>query len=280
MIKIGAHVSIAGGVENAPENANKIKARAFAMFTKNQRRWTAKPISDKSIKNFNDKILKYKFDKDFILPHDSYLINLGHPEKEKQEKSYNAFLDEMKRVEILGLKMLNIHPGSHLRQISEHNCIENIAQNINKVIENTEYATIVLENTAGQGSNIGYKFEHIRDIIDLIKVKERVGVCLDTCHMFAAGYDIRTKDSYEDTMNEFNSIIGFEKLRGMHINDAKSEFNSKKDRHHSLGEGNIGLNGFKYIINDDRIDNIPLILETIDKEKWVKEIEMLYSMKQ
>lgn len=274
---VGAHVSSSGGVFNAPINAYKIGAKGFAMFTKNQRQWIAKPLEEKIINEFKSKMDEFGYTADMVLPHDSYLINLGHPETEKEEKSLNAFIDELKRVEQLGLKYLNFHPGSHLKKISEEECLEKIAKNINKALKETNSSIAVIETTAGQGSNLGYKFEHLRDIIDLVEDKERIGVCIDTAHIFAAGYDIRTKEAYEKTMQEFNEIVGFKYLKGMHINDSKAKFASRVDRHHSLGEGEIGINAFKFIMNDKRIDNIPLVLETINPDIWEEEIKLLYS---
>jgi len=274
---VGAHVSSSGGVFNAPINANEIGAKGFAMFTKNQKRWDAKPLDDKTINKFKEKMQEFGYTADMILPHDSYLINLGHPEKQKEQKSLNAFIDELKRVEQLGLKYLNFHPGSHLKQISEEECIEKIANNLNIALKETNSAIAVIETTAGQGSNLGYKFEHLKDIISMVEDKERIGVCIDTAHIFAAGYDIRTKDAYEKTMNKFDEVVGFKYLKGMHLNDSKAKFSSRVDRHHSLGEGEIGLDAFKFIMNDKRIDNIPLVLETINPDIWKEEIKLLYS---
>ena len=274
---IGAHVSAAGGVENAVKNAVNIGANGFALFTKNQRQWFAKPLNEKNIAKFKEYMQVHGFNANSVLPHDSYLINLGHPEEEKREKSLKAFIDEAKRVEILGLKYLNFHPGSHLRKISEEECLENIANSINKAIKETESCIFVIETTAGQGSNLGYKFEHLAFLIDKCIDKERIGVCIDTAHIFAAGYDIRTKEAYEKTMREFDEIVGFKYLKGMHINDSKAKFSSRVDRHHSLGKGEIGLDAFKFIMQDKRIDNIPLILETIDPEIWEEEIKLLRS---
>jgi len=274
---VGAHVSASGGVENAVKNAAKIGASGFALFTKNQRQWNAKPLSEKSIAKFKDFMQEHGYNADAVLPHDSYLINLGHPEIEQRQKSYNAFVDEIKRVESLGLKYLNFHPGSHLKKISEEECLDLISENINKAIKDTENCILVLETTAGQGSNLGYKFEHLAYIIDKIEDKSRIGVCIDTAHIFAAGYDIRTKEAYEKTMQEFEKIIGFKYLKGMHINDSKAKFASKVDRHHSLGKGEIGLNAFKFIMQDKRINNIPLILETIEPKIWADEIKLLKS---
>jgi len=274
---VGAHVSSSGGVFNAPINANEIGAKGFAMFTKNQKRWDAKPLDDKVINKFKSKMEEFGYTSDMVLPHDSYLINLGHPEAEKEEKSLNAFIDELKRVEQLGLKYLNFHPGSHLKKISEEECLEKIAKNLNVALKETDSAIAVIETTAGQGSNLGYKFEHLRDIIDMVEDKSRIAVCIDTAHIFAAGYDLRTKEAYDKTMQEFDEIIGFKYLKGMHLNDSKAKFASRVDRHHSLGEGEIGIDAFKFIMNDERIDNIPLILETIEPEIWDKEIKLLYS---
>jgi len=274
---IGAHVSAAGGVENAVKNAVNIGASGFALFTKNQRQWFAKPLSEKNIIKFKEYMKEHNFSADSVLPHDSYLINLGHPEIEKREKSIKSFIDEAKRVEALGLKYLNFHPGSHLRKISEEECLDLISESLNFAIKETESCIFVIETTAGQGSNLGYKFEHLAYIIDKVTDKERIGVCIDTAHIFAAGYDIRTKETYEETMKKFDEIVGFKYLKGMHINDSKAKFNSRVDRHHSLGKGEIGVDAFRFIMQDKRIDNIPLILETIDPDIWADEINLLKS---
>ncbi|WP_069632753.1 deoxyribonuclease IV [Campylobacter pinnipediorum] len=272
---IGAHVSASGGVENAPLNAAKIGADAFALFVKNQRQWTATDLSEKSIAAFKQNCEKANIKPEHILPHDSYLINLGHFDDEKREKSFNAFLDEIRRVNLLGLKLLNFHPGSHLKEISEKECLDNIVKCLNLALQETENVRLVIENTAGQGTNLGYKFEHLAYLIENVIDKTRIGVCIDTCHLFAAGYDIRDEKSYNKTMKEFDDIIGYEFLSAMHINDSKFDINSRKDRHESLGKGFLGLNAFKNIMNDEKIDDIPLILETIDNSIWDKEIEIL-----
>ncbi|MGM0508504.1 MAG: deoxyribonuclease IV [Fusobacteriota bacterium] len=277
MKRLGAHVSASGGVSNAPLNAKKIDAKAFALFTKNQRRWKSKPLTEKEIKKFKTNLKENDFDPKYIMPHDSYLINLGNPDELKREKSLNALIDEINRADQLGLKLLNIHPGNHLKKISEEQCLDYISDNINIALEKTKNVTIVVENVSGQGTSVGYNFEHIRRIINNVKNKDRIGVCLDTCHMFGAGYDIRTKESYEKVMTEFDDIIGFEYLRGMHLNDSKKKLGSKKDRHHSIGKGLIGEDAFKFIMNDPRIDDLPLILETIDSSIWKEEIKKLYS---
>ncbi len=274
---IGAHVSASGGVENAPLNAKAIDATAFALFTKNQRQWSAKPLSSNNIDAFKKNCEDSGFSPDQILSHDSYLINLGHPEKEGIEKSRNAFLDEMHRCEKLGLTLLNFHPGSHLRKISEDECVKRVSESINWALDQTAGVTAVIENTAGQGSNLGYSFEQLASIIEGVEDKSRVGVCFDTCHAFAAGYDLRTTEGCESTFNDFERIVGFSYLKGMHINDSKAEFGSKKDRHHSIGQGFLGLTPFQYIMADKRFDNIPLVLETIDSSIWADEIALLKS---
>lgn len=275
MYYVGAHVSASGGVENAPLNAAEIGANAFALFTKNQRRWDAKPLTTQSIDAFKRNCEKHGFGPGQILPHDSYLINLGHPEAEALEKSRHAFVDEMQRCEQLGLTLLNFHPGSHLRKISESECLARIAQSINLALEKTRGVKAVIENTAGQGSNLGCSFEQIAEIIDQVEDKSRVGVCLDTCHTFASGYDLRTADACEATFAAFARTVGFEYLSGMHLNDSKAALESRVDRHHSLGQGEIGWAVFRYIMQDERFEGIPLVLETIDPAIWAEEIQQL-----
>ena len=290
---VGAHVSASGGVYNAPLNAMKIGAKAFALFTKNQRQWAAKPLDDETVALFKKNLELSGILPKHVLPHDSYLINLGHPEVEKLEKSRAAFIDEIGRCEQLGLDRLNFHPGSHLVKIpkkdpnyeekiaeAENHSLEVIATSMNLAIEATRDSNVklVIENTAGQGSNLGYKFEHLAYIIERIGEKGRVGVCLDTCHTFTGGYDLRTRDAYDETMDAFESIVGFKYLMGMHLNDSKPPLGSHVDRHHSLGLGEIGWDAFGFIMNDSRMDDIPLILETIDETIWAEEIKALYAL--
>ena len=277
---IGAHVSASGGIENAPLNAQQIGATAFAFFTKNQRQWTAKPLTEESIAAFKTNCARHNFSPEQILPHDSYLINLGHPEQDGLEKSRDAFIDEMQRCEQLELKYLNFHPGSHLRKISEDACIKRICESINIALEATRGVTAVIENTAGQGSNLGFSFEQLAAIIDGVEDKSRVGICYDTCHAFAAGYDMRSTDGCEKVFADFERIVGFNYLCGMHLNDSRSEYSSKVDRHHSLGQGHLGMNVFQFIMQDPRFDGIPLILETIDPSIWADEIDLLRSFQQ
>jgi len=274
---IGAHVSASGGVDQAVIRAHELEATAFALFTKNQRQWKAAPLSDDTIAAFRAACEKYQFAPGQILPHDSYLINLGHPVMEALQKSRDAFLDEMQRAEQLGLTLLNFHPGSHLQQIDELSCLKRIAESINIALDQTHSVTAVIENTAGQGSNLGFRFEHLATIIEHVEDKSRVGVCIDTCHAFAGGYDLCSEAACTETFAEFDRIVGFNYLRGMHLNDAKSTLGSRVDRHHSLGEGNIGKTVFSWIMKDARFDGIPLILETINPDIWKNEIAWLKS---
>ena len=275
---IGAHISAAGGVENAPVNAHNIGAKAFAFFTKNQRQWKAAPLTEESIQLFKERCQEFDFNMDYILPHDSYLINLGHPEEEGLTKSRNAFLDEMQRCEQLGINRLNFHPGSHLKKIEVDACLDRIAESINIALDQTKGVTAVIENTAGQGTNLGHTFEQLAHIIDKVEDKSRVGVCIDTAHTLAAGYEIRTEDSFKETFQSFEDIVGFKYLKGMHINDSKKELGTKVDRHDSIGLGVMGMTLFELIMKDSRFDKMPLILETPDENIWAQEIKMLYKL--
>lgn len=275
---IGAHVSAAGGVDQAVWRAKELNATAFALFTKNQRQWNAAPLADSMIAAFKQACEQTGFRPEQILPHDSYLINLGHPESEALEKSRAAFLDEMQRCEQLGLTLLNFHPGSHLNKISESESLAKVAESINLALAQTQGVTAVIENTAGQGSNLGWRFEHLAEIIAQVEDKSRVGVCIDTCHTFAAGYDLSSLDACAKTFAEFDAVVGFQYLRGMHINDAKSTLGSRVDRHDSLGVGNIGKPAFEFIMADPRFDGIPLILETVNPDIWPQEIAWLKSL--
>lgn len=276
---IGAHISAAGGVENAPVNAHNIGAKAFAFFTKNQRQWKAAPLTEESIQLFKERCEELGFNMDYILPHDSYLINLGHPEVEGLTKSRDAFLDEMQRCEQLGINRLNFHPGSHLNKIEIDACLNRIAESINIALEQTKGVTAVIENTAGQGTNLGHTFEQLAHIIDKVEDKSRVGVCIDTAHTLAAGYEIRTEESFKETFQSFEDVVGFKYLKGIHINDSKKELGTKVDRHDSIGKGVMGMTLFEMIMKDDRFDKMPLILETPDESLWAEEIELLYKLK-
>ncbi|ATF09418.1 deoxyribonuclease IV [Candidatus Enterovibrio altilux] len=272
---IGAHVSAAGGVDKTPVNAAVIGANAFALFTKNQRQWQAKPLKTNTVLAFKANCKALGFVSEAILPHDSYLINLATPEADKLKKSRNAFIDEMQRCEQLGLPLLNFHPGSHLKKISVADGLSLISESINIAHKAVPNVVTVIENTAGQGTNLGWSFEQISMIISHVDDKQRVGVCIDTCHAFAAGYDLRTHSAAEATFNAFGDIIGFKFLRGMHLNDAKTVLGSRVDRHQALGEGEIGLACFEVLMQDERFNGIPLILETTKPEQWMDEIRLL-----
>ncbi len=275
---VGAHVSAAGGVENAPVNAREIGATAFALFVKNQRQWSAKPLTEENIERFKNNCATLGYSAAHILPHDSYLINLGHPEREKRDKSIKAFSDEVHRCMQLGITRINFHPGSHLKVISESACLDLIAGSINTILEGSEGVTLLLENTAGQGSNVGYRFEHLAHIIDKVEDKTRVGVCLDTCHTFAAGYPLCDKEGFHNTFEQFNRIIGMDYLKALHLNDSKKEMGSRVDRHDNLGHGLMGWSPFEFIMKDPRFDNMPLILETPDSTLWAEEIKKLQAL--
>jgi deoxyribonuclease-4 len=275
---VGAHVSASGGVENAPVNANQIGAKAFALFTKNQKQWFSNPLTKTSIKAFRENCEKLNYLPFQILPHDSYLINLGHPEAEPLEKSRASFLDEMQRCEQLGLDRLNFHPGSHLNGIGIEESLVRIAESINIVLDKTKGVTAVIENTAGQGTNLGHTFEQLKLIIDNVEDKSRVGVCIDTCHAYTSGYDVKSKEGFIKTFEKFSEVIGFKYLRGMHLNDSKKEFGTRVDRHDNIGKGFLGEETFAFLMNDSRFDNIPLILETPEESLWEAEIQKLYSL--
>jgi deoxyribonuclease-4 len=275
---IGAHISASGGVENAPLNAHAIGAKAFAFFTKNQRQWVASSYTEQNIDLFKSRCAEFGFSPDHILPHSSYLSNLGHPEEEGIRKSRQAFFDEMEGCEQLGLNRFNFHPGSHLNQISVDGCLDRIAESVNMALDRTHGVTAVLENTAGQGTNVGNTFEQLAHIIDKVNDKSRVGVCIDTAHTLAAGYEIRTRETFEETFRLFDEIVGFRYLRGMHINDSKKELSTRVDRHDSIGKGVMNLDLFSFIVNDPRFDDLPLILETPDETLWAEEISMLYAL--
>lgn len=278
MKRVGAHVSASGGVFNAPLNASSIGAKAFALFTKNQKQWAAKPLSPSEIDQFHHNMDAGGFRPQDVLPHDGYLINLGNADDSARNKSLASFIDELKRCHVLGLTSLNFHPGSHLKQLSVTDCLARIAESINRALEVTQGVVAVIENTAGQGTNLGHTFEQIAEIIAQIEDQSRIGVCLDTCHAFTSGYDLRTPEGYHSVMEAFDRTVGFSKLKGMHLNDSKPDLGSRVDRHESLGKGKLGLVPFRAIMNDPRMEEIPLILETIDPDQWPEEIAMLYGM--
>lgn len=275
---IGAHVSSEQGVSHAPLNAHLIGAKSFALFTRNPSRWTSKAIPAAEAEAFRENCAAYGYAPDVILPHDSFLINLGSPDADKLEKSRKAFLDEMRRCEQLGLTMLNFHPGSHLRELETDACLDLIAESVNIILDKTSGVKAVIENTAGQGSNLGCTFEQIAHIIDRIEDKDRVGVCIDTCHAYTSGYDMVSQEAYDKTWRDFDSVIGMKYLCGMHLNDTMKNLGSKIDRHASLFTGNLKEEFWRRLMNDPRMDGIPLILETPNEEIWSEEIRQLYAM--
>jgi deoxyribonuclease-4 len=275
---IGAHVSISGGVENAPLNAHALGADAFALFTKNQRQWSAPPLSAESIAAFKANCEKFGYKPEYILPHDSYLINLGQPDAEKRQNSLNSFIGELERCRQLGLTKLNFHPGSHLKLVSEHEELLLIAESVRQALDTVPDVTAVFENTAGQGSNVGYSFAQLATMLEAVDRPGRVGVCIDTCHAYAAGYDLKSPEGYELVWREFDRLIGFDFLKGMHLNDSKSKLGGRLDRHDSIGKGELGWETFKRLMKDPRLENIPLILETIDETLWQEEIRQLQTL--
>ncbi|MDG5816290.1 deoxyribonuclease IV [Chitinispirillales bacterium ANBcel5] len=277
MKKVGPHVSTAGGVHNAPLNAHALGAKAFALFTKNQRRWAAKPLEDKVVDAFKSNLRACDYIPDDILPHGSYLLNIGHPDPQIRSKSIDALIDEAERCALLGVPWLNIHPGSHLGAVSEEQCLKTVSDSINRVLSAVSGCGIVIETTAGQGGSVGYQFDHLARILDGVEDRLRCGICIDTCHIFAAGYDITTISNYERVMKELDSLVGREHIRGAHLNDCKTTLGSRVDRHESIAKGNIGETAFRCLMNDERFEDIPLVLETIDAAIWREEIELLYS---
>jgi len=278
MYYIGPHVSIGGGVANAPRNAKALGATGFGMFVKNQRQWTAAPYAAADIEAFKRQMVADGYTAAQVLPHAGYLINLANPDEDAHAKSMSSLMDELHRCMALGLDKLNIHPGSHLRLITPQEACDRVATSINAALAQTEGVAIVVENTAGSGGNLGSVFEELRAIIDGVEDKKRVGVCLDTMHTFAAGFDIRTRDGFLKTMEHFDRTVGMKYLRGMHLNGSKVGLNSHVDRHESLGAGLLGIDVFKCIMRDPRFENMPLVLETPNEELWAQEIEQLTAM--
>ncbi len=274
----GAHVSVDGGVATAPLHASEIGARAFALFTGYSNRWSSKDISPEEIEKFHANCEAGGFTPAVILPHDNFLINLGSPDSKKLAMSRKSFLDEFRRCEQLGLTMLNFHPGSHLNELTEEECLDRIAESINITLDKTSGVTAVIETTAGQGSNLGHRFEHIARIIDHVEDKSRVGVCVDTCHTYSAGYDLATEEGYNNTWRDFDDIIGASYLRALHLNDDKRELGSRIDRHASLRQGTLGEDFFRRLARDPRFDDMPIILETPNEALWPEEIAWLYSL--
>ena len=266
---LGAHTSTAGGVSKSIERAEKLGFTAIQIFTKNNNRWFQKPFDEKEIDKFKSNLKNSNIK--FIVSHDSYLINLCAKDKSILKKSREAFLDELTRCEQLGISYLNFHPGSHLGA-GEKEGIKLIAESLNIIHNKTKNFKVssMLEATAGAGTAIGYRFEQLREIIDMVEDTKRMSVCIDTAHIFAAGYDIKNPKNYKKVIKEFDEIIGLDRLKCFHMNDSKKELGSRRDRHEHIGKGFIGKDGFANIMNDKRLKNIPKILET-PKGKQMKE---------
>ncbi len=272
---IGAHVSIQGGVFNAPQRARQLGANAMAMFVKNQRRWRDRAFDYEVVQSFKEQLHLAGIASQNVLVHSGYLINLGSPDITVRTNSVAALVDEIQRCEQLGLSRLVLHPGSHLRQISERNCLQLIAEGVNAALDETANVMILLENTAGQGSNLGYNFEQLASIIGQVGQAERIGVCIDTCHLWAAGYDLSQEDSYQATWLSFERLIGWSFLYGIHINDSKGGCGSHLDRHAGLGMGAMGSKVLLRLLADERLAVVPWVLETPNYELWSKEISWL-----
>lgn len=268
---IGAHLSIAKGIYKIQGEMDRIGAKCCAVFLKNQKRYISSPYKEGDIEKFHKEVIHPKL----IVPHGSYLINLGNPEKINQ--SYECLIDDLKRCVSLGIGLYNLHPGSDVTKMGKR-CLEHIAEYLNKALDEVQGVTILLENMAGQGNVVCRKFEDLSTIISLIKDKTRIGVCLDTCHMFGAGYDIRTRDKFDSVMKDFDEIVGLEYLKAVHLNDSKEPLGSRKDRHECIGKGLIGLEAFKFIMNSDIFEEIPMVLETPEIELYEEEIRLLYSL--
>ncbi|TKJ42406.1 deoxyribonuclease IV [candidate division LCP-89 bacterium B3_LCP] len=275
---LGAHVSIAGGIQNAPLNGRKIGCDAIQIFAKNQTQWQAKPYTDENIEGFKENLKTTGINP--VIIHDSYLINLCTSDKVKLEKSINAYLDELKRAQTLKVPYLVMHPGSHLQNGEEWGLVK-IAESLNYIHERTpDYQVItLLETTAGQGTNLGYRFEHLASIREMVVQKDRIGVCADTCHMFAAGYDLKTDQGYSDTWNRFDDIVGIENLKCFHLNDSKKPLSSRVDRHEHIGQGHLGIEPFKKLMADPRFEDLPGLLETPgDEEDFIRNLKLLRSL--
>jgi deoxyribonuclease-4 len=276
---IGAHVSIAGGIQNAPGRGTEIDADAIQVFTANQNQWFPKQPAPEEVAGFREGMEREQ--PQVCVSHDSYLINLGSPDEEKLNRSRQAFLEEIDRCEACGIPYIAFHPGAHMRT-GERECLERIAASIDTCLEQRPDSKVMLllENTAGQGSNVGYRFEHLAEIIALVQSPDRLGVCFDTQHAFAAGYDLRTVAGWKDVLNHFDATLGTERIKAFHINDSKKELGSRVDRHANLGKGFLTLETFWWLVNADQFQNVPMVLETpIGKDDgYAKEIKLLKSL--
>ena len=294
---VGAHVSSAGGVQNAVMNSVHIGANAFALFLKSQRKWANPPLADDQCSNWHTNCAHQSYDaKQHVLPHGSYLVNLAHTDPMRTKQAYDAFIDDLKRCERLGIHLYNFHPGNVAGKMRPE-AIAHLASNLNKAHKETSNVVTVLENMAAGGNVIGSTFEDLRDIIELVEDKSRVGICLDTCHAFAGGYDLRTPQALEETLQHLDDLVGVKYLRALHLNDSKAPYQSHRDLHANIGTGFLGLRAFHAIMNESRFEGLPMVLETPievrdedgnvvkdekgkdkeDKGIWAREIKMLES---
>ncbi|XP_077308484.1 putative endonuclease 4 isoform X13 [Lithobates pipiens] len=265
------------GLWNAALEAGRIGAKAFGLFLRSQRMWSVKPLEKSTAEKFRGTCKEFGFDARFILPHSPYLMNLGSPKPDVRQKSRDMLVDELSRCHQLGLTLYNIHPGSHLGEMPVNKCLELIAEGINHAHSQIPDITVVLENMSCQGSTVGGRFEELRGIIDLVKDKTRIGVCLDTCHAFAAGHNLSEEKGLKHMLDEFDKVVGLLYLRAVHLNDSKGKVGCRLDRHENIGQGHIGVKGFRQVMNEPRFNEIPMILETPYTADF-DEIELLYSL--
>jgi len=277
---IGAHVSAAGGVENTPHRAAAIGADAFSLFVKNQKRWSAPPFKEGQPQSFKKALQKSGISPENVIPHAGYLINLAHPDKDKRQKSLDAMVDEVLRVEELGLTFINVHPGSHLNITSRTEALQQVAKSLDWIMEQTSTGHILLENTAGQGTNLGYQFEELARILDHCRYPERAGICIDSCHAYSAGYNLADPSEYNRAKEEMIRLWGPEKVRAFHVNDSLNPLGSRKDRHEQLGKGTLGWKAFENLMTDPLWEDRPFILETRQEDLWAEEIRELRRMSQ
>ncbi|KAM9425460.1 putative endonuclease 4 isoform 2-T2 [Pholidichthys leucotaenia] len=277
---IGAHVGIQGGIWKSVEASTEMGARSFALFLGSQRSWKRPPLDHSAAEKFREKCCQHEFDPVHILPHGSYLMNCGSPKEDVFEKSRTLLVDELSRCSLLGLTLYNFHPGSSLGTITTEQCADKIAGAINHAHQQTPAVVTVLENMSGQGSTLGGKFSELKSIIDKVRDQTRVGVCLDTCHAFAAGYDLAAEGGVKAMLDKFDQDVGLHNLKAIHLNDSKGKLGCNLDRHEDIGKGHIGIAAFQDIVNEPRLDNIPLILETPGRPgfEYAEQIELLYSL--
>ena len=270
--RLGSHISIAGGLDKAVERGTSIGCQTIQIFTKPSNRWDAPPLKEELIESFKSKLGESSINP--VVAHDSYLINLASPDSKALTRSREAFLVEMNRCEQLGIPYLVMHPGSHLGEGVDKG-LQTIVESFDWLHQQAEdlQMKVLLECTAGQGTNLGFKFEHLARIIDGVKDDHRLGVCLDTCHIFSAGYDISNEEAYNETWKQFDQIIGYDRLKVIHMNDSKKDFGSRVDRHEEIGKGTLGLESFRLLMNDDNIKHVPMILETPKGKDYAEDVE-------